>query len=492
MESSGGTRWACPDRTPAGYGVQGTPEKWNSFGTAMVLTGPRRARIIWMDPSVHEGDDGVRFSGRLARRLGLITLAVGTAGAVVAMASFALFTSAATPQKDTFAAGTVIIGQDSPATNCVIQNIEPGDSGTCTYTVTYTGSLHAWVGLNVQTSAVAVAAYTPTGSQTKLGGEALLNDGTTETGGLVVSLTNVFQGSTQTSGLAVPLVHCPAAHSSGQEGSGPLLSSTACNSPLTTQLLASPFTGNPSHPNGQPAQSWSNGTRDTVTVSWHLPRTATNAYQGGKAEIRLQAQAVQASNNALVGTVPTSGWSGTATTPPTVTPGIIFTDAPGTGSPPSTLGPYTMTPFVSDSSSSDSVDGVNAPTGGTVEFSKALVGENLSAIGPVGLSNGYTGDIYAAPNTQSVTITLPPGTGAFYLYAMGAVPGTFDVTTTAQNGTTSGPIPFHGTMVGELGVIYAPYLGFYGVGGDTIQTITVTEPSGSGGVIVGDFGIAKS
>ena len=257
----------------------------------------------------------MHLSGRLARKIGLMTLAVGTVGAVVAMASFALFTSAATPQSDTFASGTVIIGQDSPALHCVVQNIEPGDSGTCTYKLTYSGSLNAWVGLNVQTSAVAAAAYRPSGSLTRLGGEALLPDRTTPGGGLQLKLSDQFHGSTPTSPLSGgPPTTCPAPDS-GQEGSGPLLSGTACNSPLTTQLLASAFAGNPNHPNAQPAKSWSNGTQATVTVLWHLPLTSTDAYQGGSAEIVLQAQAVQASNNALVDGVPRSGWQGGSPSP---------------------------------------------------------------------------------------------------------------------------------------------------------------------------------
>ena len=255
----------------------------------------------------------MRVFGPMARRVGLLALIIGVAGAVVATTSFALFTSAAAPQKDTFTAGTVIIGQASPPMNCVVQNIEPGDSGTCTYALTYSGSLNAWVGLNVQTSAVAVAAYRPNGSLTKLGGEALLQESTGKGGGLQVTLSDQFHGSTQINRLpAPPSVVCKAPDS-GQEGSGQLLSGTACNSPLTTQLLASSFPGDANHPNTQPAKSWSQGTQATVTVHWHLPLNAMNTYQGSSAEIRLQAQAVQASNNPLSPSdVPASGWGGPA------------------------------------------------------------------------------------------------------------------------------------------------------------------------------------
>ena len=105
------------------------------------------------------------FYGRLGRRLGLTALAVGTAGAVLAATSFALFTSGASSQTDAFASGTVVIGTISTPLDCTIQNIEPGDSGTCTYKLTYSGSLNAWVGLSILASAVATAAYTPHGSR---------------------------------------------------------------------------------------------------------------------------------------------------------------------------------------------------------------------------------------------------------------------------------------------------------------------------------------
>ena len=300
----------------------------------------------------------MHLSGRLARKFGLMTLAVGTVGAVVAMASFALFTSDATPQSDTFASGTVIIGQDSPAIHCVVQNIEPGDSGTCTYKLAYSGSLNAWVGLNVQTSAVAAAAYRPSGSLTRLGGEALLPDSTRPGAGLQLKLSDQFHGSTPTNPLSVgPPTTCPASDS-GQEGSGPLLSGTACNSPLTTQLLASAFAGNTNHPNAQPAKSWSNGTQATVTVHWRLPLTSTDAYQGGSAEIVLQAQAVQASNNALSAQdVPAGGWTGATAPPPT---------AGGAGGP-----------------SGGSSSGGNGGNGGA--------GGNLCANGGVGCDGGVGG-----------------------------------------------------------------------------------------------------
>jgi hypothetical protein len=383
----------------------------------------------------------------------------------VAGASFALFISAATPQKDAFAAGTVTLGEASPPMNCVVENIVPGDSGTCTYALTYTGSLNAWVGLNVQTSAVAVAAYRPTGSLTTLGGEALLNDGTTDSGGLVVSLTDQFHGSATNANLTVPAIACPASDSAGAEGSGALLSASACNSPQTTQLLASPFAGNPSHPNGQPAESWSNGTQNTVTVHWSLPLTSPDAYQGGSAEIQIQAQAVQASNNALSGGTPTIG------SPANHARGV-YDDAVWAGLP---------------AGRRDGDQRVRSHGSALLWGTGAALrrGGMLGLLGPrlrwQCLCDGPVG------HQSHLTISLPSSTGAFYMYIEPNTFGAYTITATAQNGTTSGPISVDSYPGGA-----AQYFGFYGVNGDTIQSITVTGPEAASGFAVGEFGIAKS
>ena len=287
----------------------------DSFGTALVLTRQLPFGSISRSVCAYKEACCMHVFGPVARHVGLIALAVGVAGAVVAATSFALFTSAATPQKDTFTSGTVLLGQANAPLNCVVQNIEPGDSGTCVYKLTYGGSLNAWVGLSVTASAVATATYTPTGSITPIGGEALLGEGgktgSDATNALRVSLTDTL-GNSGT--LALPKVTCPKADSSAvtsAEGSGVLGSSTACHG-SAMYLLAN--TGNTGpNTNNNPADSWGRGTTDTITLDWHLPLNALNTYQGGSAEIRLQAQAVQASNNPLSSQdVPASGWGGPA------------------------------------------------------------------------------------------------------------------------------------------------------------------------------------
>ncbi len=230
---------------------------------------------------------------------------LGASAALVGAATFALFTSTADPQADTFTAGTVILSSTSGNDACgpqgiVLSNLEPGDSGTCTYTVTYTGTLNAWVSLDVNASAVALSAYTPSGSQTPIGGEALLNNGG-DVHGLSLSVSdtmgNFSAGNPNNpSDLMVPLVTCPSPDSSPAEGTGALGSATACNGTADGQLLANNNNAGDNGSNNAPDGSWAPGQSDTVTLSWQLPLTAPNTYQGSSAQIVLQANAVQASN----------------------------------------------------------------------------------------------------------------------------------------------------------------------------------------------------
>jgi hypothetical protein len=121
---------------------------------------------------------------------------------------------------------------------------------------------------------------------------------------------------------------------------------------------------------------------------------------------------------------------------------------------------------------------------------------------PGSWGNGYTGDIYhfptitpfsvraqASASEPELVLTLPPGTRAFYLYAITGLEGTpagNDVTVTAQDGTTSGPIRVTSTEDGGTG---AKYFGFYTTGDSVLSTLSVFVDVAPGS-IVGQFGIA--
>lgn len=103
----------------------------------------------------------------------------------------------------------------------------------------------------------------------------------------------------------------------------------------------------------------------------------------------------------------------------------IFDGTPGTGSPPATLGGYTMIPFPADPQGLVNVTTVNlpAPYGAQViTFSGAGAPPSHRQVPSswATWSNGYvfppTGDVYFTNGASSLTITFPPNTVAFYQY----------------------------------------------------------------------------
>jgi len=166
---------------------------------------------------------------------------------------------------------------------------------------------------------------------------------------------------------------------------------------------------------------------------------------------------------------------------------ITFDGSPGTGAPPATLGPYTMQAFPADPTAEDTVEtSITGPTG-TVSFDSGLT-HYLVGSGWATWSNGYTGDVYADFAAQSdgdfvVTVTLPPGTGAFYAYGEPNLFEDFSLSAYAQDGPRSGPL----TVYGDAG---AQYFGFYATCGHTIKSITFTDSGGDSAMAIGEFGIA--
>lgn len=169
---------------------------------------------------------------------------------------------------------------------------------------------------------------------------------------------------------------------------------------------------------------------------------------------------------------------------------IVFDGSPGTGAPPSTLGSFPMTPFGADAqpscgASGSMVTGVTDPAG-TIGFSQAVM-HRIAGTCWATWSNGYTGDVYATDSSldvSTVTMTLPAGIPAFYFYAEPNQLSVLTITATSPDGTTSGPVSVNGNGG-------AKYFGFYGVGGATLSTITVTTNDPLG-FAVGEFGISPA
>jgi len=157
---------------------------------------------------------------------------------------------------------------------------------------------------------------------------------------------------------------------------------------------------------------------------------------------------------------------------------IVFSPGDGTAAPPSTLGPFTMTPFASDDGPLyETTSGVLGPTG-EVQFDPSLVRLQV-ANGWETWSNGFTGDVYWTDGGFTETLELPPGTRAFYFYAEPDEFEDFDVDVTADSGASTGDM----TVYGDAG---AQYFGFYANGSDSVQSITITSPDD---FAVGEFGI---
>jgi hypothetical protein len=164
---------------------------------------------------------------------------------------------------------------------------------------------------------------------------------------------------------------------------------------------------------------------------------------------------------------------------------LQFDGSPGTGSPPSTLGGYPMTAFGPDSQPIGDVSSV-PDVGGTILFSPALAHRTVPSSWRT-WSHGYTGDVYftgeSSTEDSTVTIDLPPATKAFAFDAEPNTFGSFTVEAIAGDGTSSEPIDIEG----DSG---ARYFGFYGSGGQTVASITVSA-SDPLGFAIGEFSISR-
>jgi hypothetical protein len=180
--------------------------------------------------------------------------ALATIASIVALAAgvtFGLFSAATTPQDNSFTSGTVSLGTPV-SVPCTVNNMVPGDDSTgytpdttgrtnaqtaaCTFTVTYSGNVDAYIGLGLSASG---GLYDGTAN----GLQFQVSDGTTSytTGGVI---------NTNTS-------------------SDPL-------------FVSKDSSGAAAH---------------TFTVNYALPRSAGNTYQNMSTTLTLTVYAVQAGNN---------------------------------------------------------------------------------------------------------------------------------------------------------------------------------------------------
>jgi len=166
---------------------------------------------------------------------------------------------------------------------------------------------------------------------------------------------------------------------------------------------------------------------------------------------------------------------------------IFFDDTVNTKAPPTKLGPYTMVVLPSDGTAvGTSETSIGAPGGKSIKFSVTVTHEDIGN-GWATWSNGYTGSVYFDQG-RFLTITLPPGTKAFYLYAEPNRFKTYGFKVKAKGGPGS-----KGEKI--FGNSGARFFGFYATGKKTLTAIIVNGgphivTGSSKGFAVGEFGIA--
>jgi hypothetical protein len=169
--------------------------------------------------------------------------------------------------------------------------------------------------------------------------------------------------------------------------------------------------------------------------------------------------------------------------------GVVFVNL-GTGPPPAQLGfrptsPFALEPQAAIPNGTTVFSIPGSPIGGSLEVSPPLTKATKPGTWS-SWSHGYSGPVFTLLGGEtSVTLSVPPNSLGFYFYAQPASPGSFSITATSDNGTSSGPI----TVSGNGG---ARGFGFYGTNGDRIFSVTVQAGQGSGGLGLAEFGVVSA
>ncbi|MDQ1428039.1 MAG: hypothetical protein QOK39_1515 [Acidimicrobiaceae bacterium] len=215
-----------------------------------------------------------------AKRAATIAAVLATLGAgatFVAGVTLGLFSSAGHASgSNTFTAGVVSLGTPVSVT-CTISPMSPGDASTgwtpagsgatCTYQVTYSGNISAFLGLDLTITGVAGTPVAPYGGSTPSAAAGLFDGTATGLQVLVAGGGTTFMNST-----------------TYQNQAGTPVTLTATSSVTDLLLSRTPTT---------------NGGSKTITVNYSLPISATNAYNSASTTIVLVIHAVQSDNNAL-------------------------------------------------------------------------------------------------------------------------------------------------------------------------------------------------
>lgn len=191
-------------------------------------------------------------------------LAIAAAGALTIGATMSLFSVSESSSANAFATGTVAVGLgDSASVTCNVSEMSPGDSSagsstgsksldTCTYNVKYTGSLPAWLSVDVAVNSTGTNLYTAGAT----GLQFYVKDGSTS---IVDGVNYKVIGGTNT------------AITSGSTVEHILLNDTPVQGPNARNF----------------------------NIDYLLPLLAPNALQGGSTSIQLTFNAVQSANQPI-------------------------------------------------------------------------------------------------------------------------------------------------------------------------------------------------
>jgi hypothetical protein len=194
--------------------------------------------------------------------LGGLSLAAAVVAAAAGVA-YSYFTATGTGS-GLGSVGSLTLTVEYPATrSCPYTSLSPGDTEACTFSVTYSGGISAYVSLTVAVESKAGPGgsnlYDPTG------------------GGLALSISDDHNN----------IFTVPA-------GAG---TTVGCASGYTCWTSAYDLAA--SYDDSIPSLTFTDGQTATWKITPQFPASATNSYQGGTATVTLTAQAVQAPGNSL-------------------------------------------------------------------------------------------------------------------------------------------------------------------------------------------------
>lgn len=170
---------------------------------------------------------------------------------------------------------------------------------------------------------------------------------------------------------------------------------------------------------------------------------------------------------------------------PVASAAVNFDSGPASGPPPAKLGPYSMTKLSKDTRYQGmAVSSVDSPLG-SIRFGLPVTHYRTGPGGDwPGWGFGPPTDVYFTGLTQSsMTIMLPPKTGAIDFYGQPEAAGQYTLTALSDGqivGTVTARWPFG-----------SKYFGFWAPLTDTIDTLVITAPNDAYGFAIGSIRIAR-